>query len=348
MAAIDTLALLRALNTPASQLADSDPSFAGLFPGIGSTAGAALTRTRPNPLSAKMSDTSFTGLFPGIGSTDSTGILRMKDPAGVRAAAQAWQDTIGEANPYDGMIFGDTPGGAQSNLLNLRSQNISRALRMAEMAAQERARQDSLAAQQQYHNAANQRASQNDWLDFLAQVTGRQQDASRQNAVSRARNSLAGQMQALTGQRSALDAQDVSAMGSEDELMNLLMERADAASGAYGSAGSPAKYTIGNDGIPKFQNVAAEQAMWGGGAQDLDVRGMFNKLSADQAQRKSQRTSLSNAIELLLRQYSNPAVQNPGIDLSSIMQAARQGPTVGQAAKRWVFDQKSRSVLPFQ
>lgn len=319
MAAIDTMALLRALNAPPAlgrySAARSDPANTGLFPLIGSGPGASMW---------------------------------MKDANGVAQAANAWRDAIGEVNPYEGMIFGDTPGGAQSNLLNLRSQNISRAMRMAEMAAQEKARQDSLAATQQYHNAANQRASQNDWLDFLSQIAGRQQDTSYKDAVSGARQSLAGQMQALTGQRSALDAQDVSAMGSEDELMNLLLERAGAASTAYGTNSGPLKYTIGNDGIPKFQNADAEQAMWGGGQQDLDVRGMYNKLSADQAQRKSQRTSLSNAIELLLRQYSNPAVQNPGIDLSSIMQAARQGPTVSQAAKRWVFDQKSRSVLPFQ
>jgi len=320
MAAIDTMALLRALNAPPAlgrySAARSDPANTGLFPLIGSGPGASMW---------------------------------MKDANGVAQAANAWKDAIGDVNPYEGMIFGDTPGGAQSNLLNLRSQNISRAMRMAEMAAQEKARQDSLAATQQYHNAANQRASQNDWLDFLSQIAGRQQDTSYKDAVSGARQSLAGQMQALTGQRSALDAQDVSAMSSEDELMNLLMERADASSTASSYASkSPVKYTIGADGIPKFTNAEAERDMWGGGPQDLDVRGMFNKLAADQAQRKSQRTSLSNAIELLLRQYSNPAVQNPGIDLSSIMQAARQGPTVGQAAKRWVFDQKSRSVLPFQ
>ena len=317
MAAIDTVALLRAINAPPSlgkySAAYSDPSFAGLFPGIGSTGGAA--------------------------------IMRMKDAAGVQAAANEWKKVLEEgSNSFNGMVFGDTPGGAQSNLLNLRSQNISRALRMAELQAQENARQSALAESAAYHRDANERAAQNDWLDFLSSIARNQQDAGYKDAVATARGGLAQQMSALTGQRGALDAQDAAALQQENDLMALLGERAEAASTAYGSASGPAPYTYDADGIPKFSNPAAEQAMWGGGANDLNVRQMYNALLAESAKRKGQRTSTSNAIELLLRQYSNPAVQVPGINVNAMLSAARNRPTVGQVAKSWVFDPRTLTV----
>lgn len=318
MAAVDTVALLRALNAPPSlgkySAAYSDPSFAGLFPGIGSTAG--------------------------------TGALRMKDAAGVQAAANAWKQALEEgSNSFNGMVFGDTPGGAQSNLLNLRSQNISRALRMAELQAQENARQSALAESAAYHRDANERAAQNDWLDFLSSIARNQQDSSYKDAVATARGGLAQQMEALAGQRNALDARESDALQNESDIMGLLLERADAASTAASyKSNSPVKYTIGNDGIPHFQNIEAERDMWGGGPKDLDVRAMYDSLLADQTRRKSQRSSISNAIELLLRQYSNPAVQVPGINVNAMLSAARNRPTVGQVAKSWVFDPRTLTV----
>lgn len=150
-------------------------------------------------------------LTPGIGTGPGAQLI-LKDPAGVQAAAARWGEAnAASANPYLGKVWGDSPGQAQGNLLNLRGQDISLANAAAAraQAAQQfnanqsrltQARADQLASQRE----AQARLQRNDTLDFLSKLaqvdTESQTRAAMYGFQNQARAAASDQRAALAGQ----------------------------------------------------------------------------------------------------------------------------------------------------
>lgn len=137
-------------------------------------------------------------LSPGIG-VGPGGQMVMKDQAGIDAAArrmQAEMDRVRAANPYAGLVFGDSIGQAQGQALNLRAQRVAEAqnaarLAMAQQAQildaearrqaaalNERIRQDNLRVTSQDRQDAIAQRERDSQRDFLSQLSSRVQAPS--------------------------------------------------------------------------------------------------------------------------------------------------------------------------
>jgi len=113
-------------------------------------------------------------LVPGAGTGPGAQLI-MKDPAGVAAAAEAQASAAGPVNRYAGLIWGDSPGQAQGNLLNRRAQDLNAA---AQAAARAQQAQQFNIQQQRLQDASREAAAwrqaevaqrtRNDTLDFLS------------------------------------------------------------------------------------------------------------------------------------------------------------------------------------
>lgn len=97
------------------------------------------------PYSA-MTTTNYTGAGIGVGPG---GQMIRKSPQEIDAAAAAWDAILGGGNRFAGLIFGDTPGAAQSNVLSLRAAREAEALNRAQLAFQQSNAAAQLRAQQQ-------------------------------------------------------------------------------------------------------------------------------------------------------------------------------------------------------
>lgn len=331
--ALDMIAALRALNAP---------------PALGKFSAATSTPYQS----------------PGVG-VGGGNMLIMKDPQGVAAANAAWRGALeqsqgGGGGGYQGMVFGDTIGGAQGNLLNLRQQNISRALQQAALQAQQQARQDSLRQQQEYHNqslqlgrenaqiadqrartiAANQMGYNYDALaerdnssyrNFLAQMAKLQSDTGLRSATESAQADVATKLNRALQQNSALDQALGQSYDQENALLEMLQNLGGEATEIYG-----APMTVGKDGMPSFGTGAragqAEQYMWGqNGGMNLPLRQQYDAILGGRTKLDDDREGLKMLIQSLGRQYSNPVVNLPRFDASQFMRAA-------PAPKVWRFN----------
>lgn len=146
--------------------------------------------------------------------------LAMKDPQGIGQAAERWARARMEtADPYAGLIWGDTIGGAQQAVLGERARQMQMALdRERVRAAQEREARLERQSQQELE-ARNQRTQ----AEFMARLASSLGTASKTNAAAMENQARLRQLEAL-GPRITREYEDTE--GQLLGLQELLMENA--------------------------------------------------------------------------------------------------------------------------
>jgi len=225
-------------------------------------------------------------------------------------------------NPYANIVIGDTPGGAQSALLNLRGQNIQieqDAARRAEAARQFELQRRQAAQQAQINNAFQslslQRAFQNDAADRAAKQ--QEMELRRLLGIGNIEADIAkytnarmppdlSQLQELLpyGQRiSAAEVENETALG---KLLSELAANARKVATErdlllkFNSEGSPSYGFLNPANLPPGVGakdlLAAEDAAWQVGNRDL--RAELNKLLQEQTRLTAGRANYEDDLKL--------------------------------------------------
>lgn len=211
------------------------------------------------PYSAMTTD-SYTGAGIGVGPG---GMMVRKSPQEIEAAAAAWDAVLGAGgggNRFSGLIFGDTPGAAQSNVLSLRAAREAEALNRAQLAFQQANAAAQLRAQQQ--NADLSRQLQKYGID---QTSARSDAQLAQQDLNNTRTFLASLMgtaakgggasdpaaiQAILDGSSAARSQAVAAGSSARSVAQAMYESARDAAMPFGKVVSVTPSTSPHNPLP--------------------------------------------------------------------------------------------------
>jgi len=253
-------------------------------------------------------------LVPGIGTGPGAQLIQ-KDPAGVLAAATAQAAAAGPANRYAGKVWGDTPGQAQGNLLNLRAQDLNAAAQAAARAqqaqqfnVQQQRLQDSARESAAWRQAEVEQRKRNDTLDFLSQLarldtsTGQARydtDVARATAAQENNAQRAAQIAALNGELSTARGSYAAARSGMDTAQSLFKQ-------AERGGGSLAGTLVPGGMTPVVQGGTPDWEAIGGLAQN-------EYLTQEEASRQlnAQIQDLNKSYNLVPRERTVPVVRPP-------------------------------------
>ena len=242
-------------------------------------------------------------LVPGAGTGPGAQLI-MKDPAGVAAAAEAQASAAGPVNRYAGLIWGDSPGQAQGNLLTRRAQDLNAA---AQAAARAQQAQQFNAQQQRLQEASHEAAAwrqaevaqrtRNDTLDFLsklAEMEARASGTSRAMDSSMRNGAMAEALGTLNQTRDTLGE---SLTGVRQNLANLPAIREDF---TYTDDGGHKQLGVPEDTAAMLRSIV-------GWAPDAEMVG--GALVGARSSLRGQESEITNALARAQDQYRQTVAQ---------------------------------------